>query len=181
MELLEWNWCSCTTLGKTQTQWLREVSIAGTQEWAGVPGNPGLCQPLGGLQHCWKRSCSVLHCISVSQGRQTQTERNVLFSEHQQAQIKPRALAHKTGMLLTDKVCSKPPPVLPMSIFSWHMDFQHPVLCERTAISLQAPINSDGLTDGKCVMSPLNFPCTCPNNTTMERSLPSSSGGFWRS
>lgn len=59
------------------------------------------------------------------------------------------------------------------------MNFQLPVLCEITAIFLQAPINNDELTDGKHVISPLNFLHTCQNKDATEWNLPSSLDIFW--
>lgn len=93
-----------------------------------------------------------------------QTEYNVLFKEHQNVQISTRSqkITDPKRVALKKKICRWKKNSLikdfpSMSLFSWHMNFQHPVLHEITAIFLQAPINSDGLTDGKHVTSPLNF------------------------
>lgn len=163
-----------------------EVSIAGTQEWTIVPGNQ---ESSVSLEVDFNTAGKSPALCSVSQGREAQTECDVLFNQHQQVQINLRPHLHKRLLPLTgqhrdmsfvDKVCYETLSVLSMSIFSWHTNSQHSMLCEITAIFLLAPTNSDELTDGKHVISPLNVLCTCQSNDAAEWNLPSSLDIFWR-
>ena len=100
-----WSCSYGTAVPYSTTLWVRnsnihsgwEVSIGGTQEWAIVPGNQeNLCTVvLSAFRWTSTLLEKILFCVSVSQGRQAQTECNVLFSEHQQVQIKPKSHLHK--------------------------------------------------------------------------------------
>lgn len=134
-----------------------------------------------------KKSCSAFQCLRVGRSRlsvmsfSTSISKSKLSQDHTCTKDNYPQQG-STGMSFVDKkVCYETLSVLSKSIFSWHMNFQHPVLCEITAIFLQAPVNSDELTNGKHMISPLNFLHTCQNNDATEWNLPSSLDVFWRS
>lgn len=161
-----WSCSYGTAVPYSTTLWIRNsnihsVWVSGVNSWhsgmscssrkSGKHEHVVLCQPLGGLQHHWEESCSAVQCLRVGRPRLSVVSFAMSINKSKLTRDHFRTKDNypqqdSTGMSFVDKkVCYETLSVLSMSIFPWHMNFQHPVLCEITAIFLQAPINSDEL------------------------------------